>query len=201
MIVEQIAVGMLEVNCYIVGDETSRSALIVDPGDDGDWIVDRVRELGLTPTGVLLTHGHVDHIRGVSRVCEEFAIPVELSPDDHDLYHSPDNQLPPWLPAAKGLPEPASVPMDQGGLAFRVLLTPGHTPGGRSYYFPSARSVFTGDALFAGGIGRTDLPGGNEAQLMQSIQTVLFALPDDTVVYPGHGGPTTIGKEKALHRR
>jgi len=190
-----ISVGMLDVNCYLVWDETAREALVVDPGDDADKVGRELRTQGLTPTGILLTHGHVDHIRGVPDVARAFGIPVWLHAAERELYASPQNAILPWLPAAAGLPEPATALPQAAGLLYRVLETPGHTPGGVSYYFAAAATVFTGDTLFAGGIGRTDFPGGDTEALLRSIRGQLLNLPPATVVYPGHGPATSIGDE------
>jgi len=130
-------------------------------------------------------------------VAREFAIPVYVHPGDAGLYGSPQNALLPWLPAAEGLPKPVGTPPVAAGLICEVLPTPGHTPGGVCYHFAAAGKVFAGDTLFQGSIGRADLPGGDLQSLLRSIQTRLLSLPADTVVYPGHGDPTTIGRERA----
>jgi glyoxylase-like metal-dependent hydrolase (beta-lactamase superfamily II) len=168
----------------------------VDPGDDGAGIVAECRRRELVVRGVLLTHAHVDHIRGVGAVAAAFGCPVRLSPADLPLYRSPANALPPWLAAAVDLPAPGTVPADLPGLAFEILETPGHTPGGGCYFFPEAGVVFTGDTLFAGAIGRADLPGGDHGALLRSIRDRLLPLPDATRVLPGHGAESTIGAER-----
>ncbi len=188
---------MLDVNCYLVWDETAKEALILDPGDDADRIERELRTQGLTPKGILLTHGHVDHIRGVPGLARALGLPVWLHTAELPLYTSPQNALLPWLPAAEGLPEPARALPQAAGLTYRMLETPGHTPGGVSYYFADSATVFTGDTLFAGAIGRTDLPGGDTGVLLRSIRAELLVLPPSTVVYPGHGPETTIGDEAA----
>ena len=190
-----LPVGPLEVNCYLAYDPAGREALVIDPGDDAEHIVATVRENGLRPAGVLLTHAHVDHIRGVSGVVQQFGIPVMLHPDDESLYFSPANALLPWVPAATGLPQPSSVPCGLDGLSFSVIATPGHTPGGVCFHFGEASVLFSGDTLFQASIGRTDLPGGDMQTLLTSIRERLLPLPPDTRVYPGHGPPTTIGRE------
>jgi len=200
MQVTAMAVGMLQENCYLVHEEKQRQALIIDPGDDSEVILQELQKLHLTARGILLTHAHVDHIRGIPEIVRSLSIPVYCQPDDRALYFSPANALPPWIPAARDLPEPGPVKSDISGLSFTVLPTPGHTQGGVCYYFPSAATVFAGDTLFQGSIGRTDLPGGNLETLLHSIREKLMTLPPETIVYPGHGEPTTIGDETASNR-
>ncbi|MCF7853986.1 MAG: MBL fold metallo-hydrolase [Candidatus Pacebacteria bacterium] len=196
MLTERIVVGLLQVNCYVAWNDETRDALIIDPGEEPERIAQRIRRLELMPRGILLTHGHVDHIRAVPKLVEAYSCPVMLHANDSSLYHSNDNELPPWLPPAVDLPEPTDVPRDFADLAFDVLHTPGHTPGGCSFYFPRAGLVFSGDTLFQLGVGRTDLCGGDMDTLLRSVRDVLFSLPAETTVYPGHGDATTIGYEK-----
>lgn len=190
-----LPVGPLQVNCYLVWEPGSRTALVIDPGDDADVVLATAREHELRPAGVLLTHAHVDHIRGVGGVVEELDVPVMLHADDEALYFSPDNALLPWVPAATGLPRLSAVPGDLDGLGFAVIHTPGHTPGGVCYHFADESVLFSGDTLFQGSIGRTDLPGGDMQSLLASIRQRLLPLPGDTRVYPGHGPPTAMGRE------
>ncbi len=195
---ECIAVGFLEVNCYLVWADGAESALVIDPGAEPAKIEAALARLGLKPAAVLLTHGHVDHIGAVGALASKHGIPVWVHPDEMKLYRSPANALPPWIPAVQDLPEPAKEIPAVPGLAFSVLETPGHTRGGVCYYFADSAAVFTGDTLFAGSIGRTDLPGGDAATLQRSIRKLL-ELPPDTAVFPGHGEPTTIGDEAACN--
>ncbi|MFA5203624.1 MAG: MBL fold metallo-hydrolase [Lentisphaeria bacterium] len=193
-----LPVGMLEANCYLVWNPDTLDALLLDPGDEPGRIAKAVAERGLHPRAILLTHAHVDHIRAVSELARQWAVPVCLAPADHPMYHSPQNALPPWMSAARDLPEPqAEPPPAPPGLEFRVLSTPGHSPGGVCYYFPAAGAAFTGDTLFCGSIGRADLPGGNADTLLHAIRNQLLTLPPETVIYPGHGQPSTIGEEAA----
>ena len=194
--IETLPVGMLAVNCYLVWESVGRKALIIDPGDEAEEIVREIREKALIPTAILLTHAHVDHIRGVRGVAAEFGIPVLVSAEDRKLYLSPDNALMPWLSAAKDLPMPVDSLPPVDGLEYTVIHTPGHTPGGVCYYFADDNILFSGDTLFQGSVGRTDLAGGDAEQLMNSIQTKLLNLPSNTRVYPGHGNVTTIGNER-----
>jgi len=194
--VQAITVGPLAVNCYLAWDADTRQGVVIDPGDDPDDIADVIAATGMTPTAVLLTHGHVDHIRGVGGLVRRYPVPVYVHAADRGLYLSPANALEPWLPAAGGLPEPVVDLPGCGGLAVCVLATPGHTPGSVCFHLPQAGVLFSGDTLFCGGVGRTDLPGGSGLALDRSIRSVVYALAAETLVYPGHGDVTTVGAEK-----
>jgi len=191
-----VVVGVLSVNCYIVWHSETKDAYIVDPGSDADLIAQHVAELGVTPRALLLTHGHVDHIMAVPELAQKWDIPVWIHAEDIPLYSSPDNALLPWIPAVENLPAPvAEIPM-LPGFEFNLLHTPGHTKGGVCFYFPKEKLVITGDTLFKGTHGRTDFPGGSQKQIMLSIKNILFKLPDDTRIYPGHHGNSSIAEEK-----
>ncbi len=197
MHIETLPLGALQTNCYLVSTD-SGDAYVIDPGGDPERLLLRIEKLGLRPQAILLTHAHFDHIGAVPRAARELGVPVLLDSREIELYRSPRNAMLPWVPPiTEVLPETVeSLPAMPEGLAFRILKTPGHTPGGISFYFAAAAVVFTGDALFQGSIGRTDLPGSDSALLLRSIRGALFTLPDDTAVYPGHGDSTTIGDEK-----
>jgi hydroxyacylglutathione hydrolase len=200
MLVKTLAVGPLETNCYIVGCEKTKQAAVIDPGDEAGRILAAVREAGLKVTHVLLTHAHFDHIGAADEVVKASGAPLALHPDDLPLLQAGGGALlfdfqPPPIPAAV-----ASLAAGQeigiGELTLRVLHTPGHTPGHVTFYAPAEGALFDGDVLFAEGIGRADLPGSSFEVLMRSISEQLMTLPDDTVVYPGHGPATTIGHER-----
>lgn len=202
MIVECLAVGPLQVNCFIIGCPETKSAAVVDPGDDAERVLRRVAKLGLEVKLIINTHGHFDHIGGNRAV--KAATGAEL------MIHSSDLPLLPLAAghaAAYGLSCESSPAADRtladgdrvqvGALELQVLHTPGHTPGGICLF--GGGHLFTGDSLFAGSIGRTDLPGGDHDTLITSVRRQLMGLPAETVVHPGHGPDTTIGREKKLN--
>ena len=189
-----IQVGGFEVNCSILSE--NGKAWIVDPGQEPERIIDLLAKKGLEPAAILLTHGHFDHISGIPGLLEKFPdLPVYVHEKDAQMFGHPLNQLPPEYPSfakPKNLANLNSLDSLEG---LEILETPGHTPGGVCYYFPTMKLLLSGDTLFAGSVGRTDLPGGDMATLMNSLKK-LTALPDDTLVIPGHGMHTTIAAEK-----
>lgn len=188
-------VGLLGVNCYLI--PAGQTLYIIDPGADAEIIVRRARQFDYPEKVILLTHAHIDHIGAVGAVSRALSIrTVYLHKKDVDLYFSPANALPPWLPPAEDLPQPDSGFVSED---FEIIETPGHTPGGVCFYFRDRPVLFGGDTLFAGSVGRTDLPGGDHSRLIESIRGKLLALPDELPVYPGHGKQTTIGHEKAAN--
>lgn len=186
------SVGLLEVNCYLV--PAGQTLYIIDPGADTEAIANRAQEFNCLNRVILLTHAHIDHISAVGPVARSLNIKtVYLHRSDLELYFSPANALPPWLPPASDLPPPDT---DFTSDDFEIIETPGHTPGGVCFYFKQFPALFAGDTLFSGSVGRTDLPGGNHQQLIDSIHRELLVLPDDLNIYPGHGRPTCIKNEK-----
>jgi hydroxyacylglutathione hydrolase len=192
--------GMFAENCYLVVDDEARECAIVDPGEEAGLILHKVEETGAKPVAIWLTHAHLDHVLGVPRVAAETRVPVWLHPADRPLYDAVPDQAT-WF----GLPTPAPLPApDQdlahgarlkvGTLSFEVRHAPGHSPGSVCLIGPGV--ALSGDVLFAGSIGRTDLPGGDFETLIASIERELLPLSDDTIVYSGHGPETTIGRER-----
>jgi hydroxyacylglutathione hydrolase len=192
--------GDFGTNCYIIQCEETGATAIVDPGTPAPWIKQHLTAHGLSISLILLTHGHLDHIGGVEWVKSFSGAPVLVHPDDLDMLSDPflnGSALfggdPIKLDGVDRLFGHGDL-IELGNLRLKVLHTPGHSPGGVSFYTPG--HLIAGDALFAGSIGRTDLPGGNYEVLKRSIHDHLFTLPDETVVYPGHGPTTTIGDER-----
>jgi glyoxylase-like metal-dependent hydrolase (beta-lactamase superfamily II) len=205
MILEHAAVEPFFKNGFVIGCEDTREGVIVDPGDEVEQLLDAARHHRLAITSILLTHAHLDHVTGVGRAKAALGVPVWLHQADNFLYERVVQQG-----LAFGVRVEPQPPIDrfyegEGPLRFgrydvRVLHTPGHCPGGVclavSHTGEGKATLFVGDTLFAGSIGRTDLPGGDMETLLRSIRQVLFAFPDDTVVWSGHGPVTTIGQER-----
>jgi hydroxyacylglutathione hydrolase len=205
MVLESAAVGPFFKNGYVVGCETTREAMLIDPGDEVDELLAFVQRERLAPRGILLTHAHVDHVTGVGRAKRTLSVPVYLHRDDLFLYDQAvahgrmfglDVETPP--PVDVFYEGSGAIPF--GEYDVFVHHTPGHCPGGVCLQIGKrgspGRDLFVGDTLFAGSIGRTDLPGGNYETLLRSITGVLYAFGDDARVYSGHGPATTIGQER-----
>ena len=204
MKINRLVLGDFQTNCYVVrADEAATDCLIVDTGLDARDMMTFLAQHQLEPVAVILTHGHADHIVGLRDVLRDYPqAKVYIHKLDASLLADPEANL----SAFAGLPftsAPADVLLDEGdlvqeaGVTFQVLHTPGHTPGGICLYAEPEGILFAGDTLFADGVGRTDFPGGDAAQLIDSIRKRLLGLPDETAVYPGHAMRTTIGREKA----
>jgi len=201
MILETFPVGLLHCNCTILGDEVTHEAMVVDPGDNIPEILFRLQKHGLTLRQIVVTHAHIDHVGGAAQLRKLTGAPVVMNQQDLELLGMMEMQAG-WL----GIPTPQVAPPDasaEDGLAIglatlpaRVLHTPGHTPGSICLLFPDQHLLLAGDTLFAGSIGRTDLPGGDGQQILRSLRDRLLVLPDATRVVPGHGPETTIGEER-----
>jgi glyoxylase-like metal-dependent hydrolase (beta-lactamase superfamily II) len=201
MIIETFPTGPLQSNCTILGDEESGEAIVVDPGDEADRINRRLIKLGLKLKQILLTHAHFDHVGAAADLKKLTGAPIFLNEDDLPLLATVREQAS-WLgmrPTETATPDEYLSDGRIVGLErypAQVLATPGHTQGGVCLYFESLKLLIAGDTLFAGGIGRTDLPGGDYSQIIHSIQSRLMVLPEDTKVITGHGPSTTIGIER-----
>jgi len=200
--VETIVNGPIMGNCYLVGDGQSGKAWLIDPGDDEELILERVRAARLDVQLILCTHAHIDHAGAVAPLKRRLGVPFAIHPAEKDaLSHLPRQAMMFGLPTVD-IPEadrelsPGEV-LELGQLQAKVLFTPGHSAGGCCFHFAAQRVVFVGDSLFAGSIGRTDLPGGSLPKLLAAIRDQLLCLDDDVLVYCGHGPATTIGAERA----
>jgi len=201
MIHEILPVGLLQCNCSIFGDERTREALVIDPGDNIEDILAILEKHGLRVKAIVITHAHIDHIGGAAKLKAATGAPVLMNQADQELYDHLDVQAS-WL----GLETPSHTDIDDaardgdvltlGPTEFRVLHTPGHTQGSISLWIPGENKLIAGDTLFRDSIGRTDLPGGNPRQILRSIEDKLLGLPEETIVVPGHGPNTTIDLEK-----
>lgn len=196
-----LVVGALQTNCYLVGCERTHEAMIIDPGGDAERILASVRDLGVRVSHIVLTHFHFDHVLAVDPVRSETGAVLAIHESDAGYLAGPPvlfrfftPRVPGDLVAGRLLHDGDLLSV--GGIRAQVLHTPGHSPGGISLYVASEGVVFCGDTLFRDGLGRTDFPKCSRQTLMRSVRERLFALPDETVVYPGHGPDTTIGRER-----
>jgi len=197
--IETLTVGPLQVNCYLVQSLSTGDAVIIDPGGDAERILEAVRRSKATVRLIINTHGHFDHIGANALVATATGAPLALHERDATLLSGARDHAASFGLTAEPSPPPdillkGGETLNAGGLEFRVIPLPGHSPG--SICLLSGNHLFSGDALFAGSVGRTDLPGGSHEQLVRGIRERLFCLPDETLVHPGHGPATTIGREK-----
>lgn len=199
--IKSYVLGGVSTNCYIIYREGTGKAVVVDPADNGAYLLNKFRELSVEPEAILLTHGHFDHILAVEDIRRAFHCKVYVHMDEERLLKDPSLNLSGTL-GTEQMGLNADYLLKDGevlhllGYDWRVISTPGHTAGSVCYYIESENVLISGDTLFAESLGRTDLPTGSVSDIIQSIIKKLFVLPDDTMVYPGHGDPTTIGHEK-----
>jgi hydroxyacylglutathione hydrolase len=201
MIHEILPVGPLQCNCSIIGDEVSREAMVIDPGDDTADVLGIIEKHKLNVKQIVITHAHIDHVGGAMKLRAATGAPILLHQNDYTLLKMLDVQAE-WI----GIQSPGKVDIDHGlneqdtvkagSLIANVMHTPGHTEGSICLYFPAEKKLIAGDTLFAGSIGRTDLPGGSFEKIMRSLHDKLLSLPDETAVVPGHGPLTSIGTER-----
>ncbi|MFL6354852.1 MAG: MBL fold metallo-hydrolase [Bryobacteraceae bacterium] len=196
-----LPVGLLQCNCSIFGDEQTNEAIVIDPGEEIDKIKEVLDTHQLKVKAIVITHAHIDHVAGAHKLRALTGAPVYMNERDTELLDALDIQAG-WLGVATPPRTEVDVAAGDGSVLhlgpaeFRILHTPGHTQGSLSLWVPRENKLIAGDTLFRDSIGRTDLPGGNARQILTSIKTRLFDLPDHTVVFPGHGPETTIGREK-----
>lgn len=197
----QLPLGPLQTNCYVLACTTTRQAAVIDPSWDGRRILERVQQEGWTVSHILLTHAHFDHVGALGELKELTGAPIYMHPDAGPMLERAPTAAAIWSITVEP-PPPADHPLSEGDvlaigdLRAEVLFTPGHAPGHVCFYLPEYKTLFDGDVLFKGSIGRTDLPGGDYDLLMVSIREKLLTLPDETAVLSGHGPATTIGDER-----
>src|SRR5947199_5857422 len=194
-------VGPLQCNCSVIGDEQTHEAMVIDPGDNIDHILEILKQEKLAPKQIVVTHAHIDHVGGAMKLKAATGAPILMNQNDYALLKMLDVQAA-WI----GMRPPGTVQVDEsvvdgsvlqvGGITSNIIHTPGHTEGSICLFFPQEKKLIAGDTLFAGSIGRTDLPGGSFDNIIRSIHTRLMALPDDVEVVPGHGPLTNIGSER-----
>ena len=202
MIIEKLEVGPIMANCFIVGCESTKEAVVIDPGDDSDQILMKLAEFGLNVKYLINTHGHFDHVSANKRMKEATGAPIAIHPEDEHMFSELSQSAKMFGLESENSP-PADILLNDGDevkfgeITLKVIHTPGHSKGGICLY--TEGQLFAGDTLFANSIGRTDLPGGDYATLISSIKQKVFAFADDTIVYTGHGPETSIGREKATN--
>ncbi len=201
MIFETIVVGDLGVNCYLLADSQTKEGIVIDPGAEPERVLAAIKTNGVKVVAVLNTHGHFDHIGGNRKVTETTGAKLLINKEDEPFLSKAARSASMYGLKAEDSPRPSAYLAEGDLIRFgiqeiKVIHTPGHSPGGCCFYLAKEGILVSGDSLFAESVGRTDLPGGSQAQLVGSIRTKLLVLPDDTKVYPGHGPATTIGHEK-----
>lgn len=195
-----LTVGAIQTNCYIVNKEGSDSCIVIDPGDEAEKIADYMKRHGLKNEAILLTHGHFDHIMGVSKLLSLAGGKLYAYEGEKELLADPNMNCSPMMRQNLALEPECWVRDNQkltlAGMDMKVLHTPGHTIGSCCYYLEQEKALFSGDTIFMESVGRSDFPTGNGRQLIQSIHDRIFPLPDDVEIYPGHGPQTSVGYEK-----
>ncbi len=199
--IRMMVLGPVQTNCFFLINEDTKEVLIIDPADRAQKIIEWINSEGLKPVAILLTHGHFDHIMGMAGVKNAYHIPVYASKDEVEVLANPQLNVSTMMGAyisltADELFADGDV-LELAGMKLKVISTPGHTIGSVCFYMEEEKVLISGDTLFEASVGRSDFPTGSSRQLIESIKTRLFVLPDDTDVFPGHGGTTSIAYEKA----
>lgn len=200
LVIMGLSLGVMPTNCYLVWDNISREAVVIDPADEGERIIEWIEKEELDLKAVLLTHGHFDHIYGVDAIREKYNVKVYAHEKEQEVLKSTEKNCSPMIDRLIEMEADVLVKdkeeLEFGALHLRVIHTPGHTHGGVCYYFYDSDVLFSGDTLFCRNVGRDDLPTGSKEALYSSIKEKLLVLPEEVIVFPGHRGPTTIGAEK-----
>lgn len=198
MKIKPFVIGIVSTNCYLVINEETKEAIVIDPAHHPKKMLDYAAEKGLDVKAILLTHGHFDHIMGIDAFMKAYDIPVYVHEDDKETMTNPALNLSGSYSFSDSIYLKDGEVLNLAGMEFKVIHTPGHTPGCVCYYMESDKVLFSGDTLFEMSVGRTDFPNSNTRALVKSVREKLFVLPDDVLVFPGHMGDTSIGYEK-LH--
>ncbi len=194
---DTITVGFIETNCYLVPSPQDSCLYLIDPGADAELILKLVAKHGKQDVKIILTHGHIDHISAIKSVIERGSVSgLWIDRDDIPLYMNPGNAIPPWIPALNNAPAPFG---DFGQVEYETIKTPGHTRGSVCFHFKRLNALFSGDTIFRHTVGRTDLPGGSQDDLIKSIKEKIFSLPGDLQIFPGHGLETTVEEERHVN--
>ena len=200
MSIQQYVVSVCATNCYFAINDDTKEVLIIDPGASAKQLAEKVKEHGLKPAGILLTHGHFDHAAAAEELAQLLDVKIYAHEAEKETLETPGLNLSGWEGVTETYHADVYVKdeqeLDLAGFKVRVLFTPGHTVGGCCYYFTEQGALFSGDTLFEGSIGRTDFPKGSASQLIRAIKDKLMILPEETAVYPGHGDMTGIGMER-----
>lgn len=198
--IDQYVVGMVQTNCYVVANATTKECLVIDPGASGLKLAEKIHESGYTPKAVLLTHGHFDHAGAAETVAKEFDIQIYAHEAEKETLEDPEKNVGYMIGAKERYHADVYLrdgeELELAGMHIKVIHTPGHTEGGCCYYLPEEAVLFSGDTLFAQSVGRTDFPGGSMSQIVRSIKEKLLVLTEDITVYPGHNDVTTIETER-----
>ena len=197
--IRMMVLGPVQTNCFFLINEDTKEVLVIDPADHAQKIIEWMKSENLKPVAILLTHGHFDHIMGVEGIRKEYGIPVYASRDEVDVLAKPQLNVSTMMGAYLSMKADELFcdgdVLELAGMKLKVISTPGHTIGRVCFYIEEEKVLISGDTLFEASVGRTDFPTGSSRQLIESIKTRLFILPDDTSVFPGHGGTTSIGYE------
>ena len=197
--IRMMVLGPVQTNCFFLINEDTKEVLVIDPADHAQKIIEWMKSENLKPVAILLTHGHFDHIMGVEGIRKEYGIPVYASRDEVDVLAKPQLNVSTMMGAYLSMKADELFcdgdVLELAGMKLKVISTPGHTIGSVCFYIEEEKVLISGDTLFEASVGRTDFPTGSSRQLIESIKTRLFILPDDTSVFPGHGGTTSIGYE------
>jgi Zn-dependent hydrolases, including glyoxylases len=200
MKIETFVIGMISTNCYLLINEETKEAVVIDPGAAPDYFIQHIKDAGLDLKAILLTHGHFDHILGLPEFLQEFDVPVYAHEEERTLLADANlnasNHYRKSYEYTDAIALKDEEVLQLAGMQFQVIHTPGHTRGGVCYYVEEAKALFSGDTLFLGSVGRADLPTGDEETLKKAIREKLLVLPEDVSVYPGHADSTTIAYEK-----